>query len=85
MPWPPQLRSWEQNRVSHVTYQLSRFGDIMVLMVECQRAVFTKVDQAHCIFIVFVFILNAISPCTTGLKVLFDPSDCTSTVQLSNY
>ena len=32
-----------------------------------------------------VFILSAISPYTTGLKVLYDPSDCTSTVQLPNY
>ena len=32
-----------------------------------------------------VFILRAISPCTTGLRVLFDPSDCTSTAQLSGY
>ena len=37
----------------------------------------------HCI--VFVFILRAISPCTTGLKALYDPFDCTSTVQLSIY
>ena len=35
--------------------------------------------------IVFVFILSAISLCTTGLKALYDPSDCTSTVQLSYY
>ena len=39
--------------------------------------------QLYCI--VFVFILCAISPCTTGLKELHDPFDCTSTAQLSNY
>ena len=32
-----------------------------------------------------VFILGVISPCTTGLKALYNPSDCTSTVQLSRY
>ena len=26
--------------------------------------------------IVFVFMLSTISPCTTGLKRLYDPSDC---------
>ena len=35
--------------------------------------------------ICIVFVLGTISPCTTGLKALNDPSDCTSTVQLSNY
>ena len=46
----------------------------------------TDDESLHCIIfcIVFVFILRAISPCTTGLKTLYDPSDCTSTVQLSN-
>ena len=33
---------------------------------------------------VFVFILTAISTCTTGLKELYDTSDYTSTVQISN-
>ena len=32
-----------------------------------------------------IFILSAISPCTTGLKALYDPSYCTSTNQLSDY
>ena len=32
----------------------------------------------------FVFILTAVSPCTTG-EALYDPSDCISTVQLTNY
>ena len=32
-------------------------------------------------FIVFysIFILSTITPCTTGLKIIFDQSDCTST------
>ena len=33
----------------------------------------------------FVFIFSTISPCTTGLKALFSPSDWISTVQLSNF
>ena len=32
-----------------------------------------------------VLILSAISPFTTGLKVLFGPGDCTSTVHFSSY
>ena len=35
----------------------------------------------HCMY-VFVFIFNTISPCTTGLNTLFDPSSRTSTVEL---
>ena len=36
-------------------------------------------------FFVFVFILSAIYPCTTGLIALYGQSKCTTTVQLSNY
>ena len=38
-----------------------------------------------CILNVFVFILGTISTCTTGLKVLYDPSDCTGTTQATRY
>ena len=41
----------------------------------------SKVEQCYFVCIcVFIFILNAISPYTTGLRALFNPSDCTGTV-----
>ena len=42
-------------------------------------------DIAFVFFFVFVFILSAISAYTTGLKALYDPFNCTSTVQLLSY
>ena len=35
--------------------------------------------------ILHIFILRAVSPCTTGLKALFDLSNCTSTAPLPSY
>ena len=48
---------------------------------------FAKVAKYQYVVILLscVYILSVISPCTKGLKALYDPSDCTSTVQLSSY
>ena len=36
-------------------------------------------NYLFCIVLYFVFIISAISPYTTGLKELFNQSDCTGT------
>ena len=41
----------------------------------------TMFGVVNLVFVVFVFILSAISKCSSGLKALYDPSNCTSTAQ----
>ena len=37
-----------------------------------------------CMYVCIYFILSTISPCTTGLKALFNQSNCTGTAQLTS-
>ena len=47
--------------------------------------VFDVIFLAYCIGIVcIVFMLSAISPCTTGLKALYDPSEVLSNSQITD-
>ena len=55
------------------------------ILLENVWSVEVDILLANVYCIEFVFFLSALSPCTSGLKPLHDPSDCTSTVQLSNY
>ena len=54
-----------------------------VLILDKRRYAFCQLKNSGRLFIIIimytVFILSAISPYTTALKVLFDQSDCTGT------
>ena len=48
----------------------------MIRLAEWHTTIHTPTHGGY-----FVFMLSTISPCTTLLKVLYDPSDCTNAGQ----
>ena len=56
---------------------LSWDNSVVVILLISQPLVDTWIPESH--YYYYVFILSAISPYTTGLKALFNQSDCTGT------
>ena len=79
------LRGVKNEVIKEKKYQENRGpGKRVSIVIYCNlfrvKHQFKYFDRLYC-----VLLLSAISPCTTGLKALFDLSDCTSTTQLLSY
>ena len=64
----------------YITFSCTHAGYMPVISMLLYRVyLIIIIIIIMCIYYYYVFILSAISPYTTGLKALFNQSDCTGT------
>ena len=85
---PEFLNLMDTTRVLCTHRELARQTCNSFPIALCSKEIYSlnnsnKIQNKNAFYCIVYILISTISPCTTALKLLYDPSNCTSTVQLS--